>query len=292
MKNILIITLLAGLLSFTVLAQEALLSHNSNLRSGPSSSSKVIESLPAGTAITVISKYPRSGYVKIETTTEDRQSGWVLKRNVTEAEAKEKEQTSRPAGPSTETSGAMVGDAQIHPKSDLTPGKEDPRVSQDNIAKNICNKGWSTATVRPSTSVTNKIKRQTMEAYGFMDAPNHYELDHLISLQNGGCPDCVENLWPEAYGDKDHPMTQNERAKWNRENPESTEVLPGALEKDLVENHIHDEICLSIPNAKMSSFSKKYPATVSVTLKRGQEILATDWYACYRNIMDRNKPCE
>ena len=287
MKNILIVTLLAFLLQITVVAQEAVLSRNSNLRSGPSSSSNALGSLQAGTAVTVISKYPRSGYIKVQTTDGGR-SGWILKRNVTEAEAKEETQPRRP-GHTELSSGSKVGDAQIYPKSDLTPGKEDPRVSRDNIAENICNKAWSTASVRPRTSVTSKIKRQTMPAYGFTDAPNHYELDHLISLQNGGCPDCVENLWPEAYGDKDHPLTQNERAKWNRENPDSTEVLPGALEKDLVENHIHDEICFGIPDAKMSSFSKKYPATVSVTLKRGQQILVTDWYACYRNIIKHHR---
>jgi hypothetical protein len=131
-----------------------------------------------------------------------------------------------------------------------------------------------------------------MKAYGFTDSRTHYELDHLISLQNGGCPDCVENLWPEAYGDADHPVTQIQRATWNKHNPGSTDVLPGALEKDTVENHVHDEICFDIPNAKMSSLRKKYPPTVSITLQRGQEILATDWYACYLNMMDGNKPCE
>ena len=123
-------------------------------------------------------------------------------------------------------------------------------------------------------------------------ARTHYELDHLISLQNGGCPDCVENLWPEAYGDVDHPMTQVERANWNRNNAGSTDILAGSLEKDTVENHVHDEICFDMPNAKMSSLRKKFPATISITLQRGQEILATDWYACYLNMMDGNKPCE
>jgi len=283
----LVVTLLAVWLSIAAVAQEAVLSRNSNLRSGPSSASKALGLLSAGTAVTVISKSPRSGYVKVRTT-DSGQSGWIWKRNVTEAEAKEETQPGRPDHTPTQSS----GDAQIYPKSDQTPGKEDPRVSQDNIAENICNKKWSTASVRPATSVTNTIKRHTMQEYGFTDASNHYELDHLISLQNGGCPDCVENLWPEAYGDKNHPMTQNERAAWNRNNPDSAEVLPGALEKDLVENHIHDEICFGIPDARMSSLRKKYPATVSVTLKRGQQILATDWYACYRNIIDGNMPCE
>src|ERR1039457_4714190 len=87
MKNI-IITLLVFFLSITVVAQEAVLSRNSNLRSGPSSSSNALGSLPTGTAVTVISKYPRSGYVKVKTT-DGNQSGWILKRNVTEAEAEE-----------------------------------------------------------------------------------------------------------------------------------------------------------------------------------------------------------
>ena len=251
----------------------------------------MIETFPAGVAVTIISKYPRSGYVKVKVADSD-QKGWVWKKNVTEGEATAKTLPSEAVIPSENIFGTRVGDDQIYPRLDLTPGKADPRVTQDNIAKNICNKGWTTASVRPSTAVTNNIKRKIMQAYGFTDAANHYELDHLISLQNGGCPDCIENLFPEAYGDKNHSMTQNERAKWNRENPGSTEVLPGALEKDLVENHIHDEICRDIPNGKMSMYSKKYPATISVTLKRGQEILATDWYACYRKMMDGNKPCE
>lgn len=180
MKNMLTTILLACLLSISVLGQEAVLSRNSNLRSGPSSKSKLVGSLPAGTSVTVISKYPRSGYVKVRTT-KSRHTGWLLKRNVTEAETRGKGRTAQPASPSTEASGSITGDAQIYPKPDLTPGKEDPGISQDNIAENICKKGWSTASVRPPTSVTNKIKRQTMQAYGFTDAANRYELDHLIS---------------------------------------------------------------------------------------------------------------
>jgi hypothetical protein len=291
MKHVLGITLLACFLFLDGLAQGAVLSRNSNLRSGPSSSNKLIKTLSAGAEVTIISKYPRSGYVKVKVAGSDH-TGWVWKKNVTEGEATAKTPPSEAVRPPENISGTRVGDDQIYPRSDLTPGKADPRVTQDNIAKNICNKGWTTDSVRPSTAVTNKIKQKTMLAYGFTDAANHYELDHLISLQNGGCPDCIENLFPQAYGDKNHKMTQNERANWNRENRGSAEVLPGALEKDLVESHIHDEICRDIPNAKMSMYSKKYPATISVTLKRGQEILATDWYACYRKMMDGNKPCE
>ncbi len=185
-----------------------------------------------------------------------------------------------------------AGPEEIYPDSLRTPGAPNPDITQDNISDNICSKSWSTSSVRPSTSITSRIKRDTMKAYGLTDSPGHYELDHLISLQVGGCPDCVENLWPQAYGDKGHPLTQNQRAAFNRENTGSEEIRAGSLEKDLVENHIHDEICFGIPDAKMSSLRKKFPATISITLKRGQEILATDWYACYLNMIHDNKPCE
>ncbi len=61
----------------------------------------------------------------------------------------------------------------------------------------------------------------------------------------------------------------------------------GAHQKDVVEGFIHDEICYDIPNSKKSSY---IPATVSVTLRRGQEILAGDWYACYM-VIEKGRSC-
>ena len=60
-----------------------------------------------------------------------------------------------------------------------------------------------------------------MRAYGYTDAPANYELDHLISLELGGHPSDVRNLWPEAYG----------RSEWD------------ASRKDQVENKLHDLVC-------------------------------------------------
>lgn len=289
MKRFFLVPVLAISFVLAAYAQQTVLSRNSNLRSGPSSGSSLKQKLPADTTVTVISTRSRSGYVRVKTS--DGSTGWVLKRNIAPAEQQTEKRPAKEEN-SPAATGSRAGDAQIYPRADLTPGAPDPRVTQDNIAENICNPKWSTKTVRPPASVTNKIKRQTMKSYGFTDSPAHYELDHLLSLQIGGCPDCLENLWPQAYGDQSHPMTQNERAAWNREHSDSSDVLAGALEKDLVENHIHDEICFGIPDAKMSMYRKKFPPTVSVTLKRGQELIATDWYSCYLNMMDGNKPCK
>lgn len=182
-----------------------------------------------------------------------------------------------------------AGPAAIYPRTET--GSPNPKITQDNIRKNICNKKWKTDLVRPSTSVTGAIKRKKMKEYGYTDTGLHYELDHLISLQVGGCPACEDNLWPQPYGDASHRMTEVQRSKWNAKHPNSSGILPGSLEKDIVENYVHDEVCHSIPNAKMSSYSKKFPPSVTITLKRGQEILSTDWYDCYLKMLD-HKPCQ
>ena len=62
----------------------------------------------------------------------------------------------------------------------------------------------------------------------------------------------------------------------------------GARQKDVVEAFIHDEICYDIPGSKKNSY---IPATTSITLRRSQEILARDLYACYESIK-RGEPCK
>ena len=286
--QILGVALLLSLFASVGLAQEAVVVRDVNMRSAPTTASSSVRLLKPAERLTLIAAGKSSGFYHART--QDGAEGWVWARNVRVVSVTQA--TSTPStSPVPHRLQGRAGSAAIYPDSSKTPGAPNPDITQDNIAQNICSKDWSTSSVRPSTSVTNRIKTQTMKAYGFTD-PTHYELDHLMSLQVGGCPDCVANLWPEAYGDVDHPMNQVERAKWNRENPNSSGVLPGALEKDKVENHVHDEICFAIPGAKMSSLNKKFPPSVSITLRRGQQILAADWYACYLNMMDGNKPCE
>jgi Pyruvate/2-oxoacid:ferredoxin oxidoreductase gamma subunit len=75
---------------------------------------------------------------------------------------------------------------------------DQPGGDAGDLSTTICKSGW-TATIRPSTSVTNKIKTEAIAAYGDYAgaAPGNYELDHLISLELGGAPDAIANLWPE-----------------------------------------------------------------------------------------------
>ena len=61
----------------------------------------------------------------------------------------------------------------------------------------------------------------------------------------------------------------------------------GAHQKDVVEAFIHGEICYDIPGARKNSY---VAATTSMTLRRGQEILAGDWFARYVSIL-KGRPC-
>jgi hypothetical protein len=91
--------------------------------------------------------------------------------------------------------------------------------------------------------VTEPIKRERMGAYGLQGQPlSTTELDHLIPLELGGAPADVANLWPEP---------------WTGE--------PNAHEKDAVENYLHAQVCRG-----------------TVTLAEAQRMIATDWFAVYR----------
>jgi hypothetical protein len=77
-----------------------------------------------------------------------------------------------------------------------------------------------------------------------MGSIHDYELDHLIPLDLGGCPDCESNLWPQPRN-----------------------VFPGAAEKNEVENYLHREVCSG-----------------ALALAKAQQEIATDWYAVYERI--------
>jgi hypothetical protein len=111
------------------------------------------------------------------------------------------------------------------PRRELTPGAIDPRVTQSNIESTICVPGY-TATVRPSTSYTSKIKLQQLAIYGYDEPASSFELDHVVPLELGGAPFAVDNLWPEPW--------------------ERSGLVPegwGAETKDQFENYLHRAVC-------------------------------------------------
>ncbi|MFE0461403.1 hypothetical protein ACFW1A_19360 [Kitasatospora sp. NPDC058965] len=85
------------------------------------------------------------------------------------------------------------------PDPSCTPGVLNPDVTQDTIYDTICVSGW-TATIRPSTSYTNRLKAQGIIDYGYSDTSmSDYEEDHFIPLELGGSPTDPGNLWPEPH---------------------------------------------------------------------------------------------
>lgn len=103
-----------------------------------------------------------------------------------------------------------------------TPGATNPRVTQATIHSTICVPGYS-RTVRPPGAYTGRVKRAQL-AGGYTYHGNHnpasYEEDHLISLELGGAPRAVANLWPQPYF-----------------------ARQGARLKDGLENTLHSLVC-------------------------------------------------
>ncbi len=127
------------------------------------------------------------------------------------------------------------------PRRELTPGAIDPRVNQSNIRSTICRRGY-TASVRPPFEYTNAMKHRLMRLYGVTGNIHDYELDHLVPLELGGCPECETNLWPQPR-----------------------KVFPGASEKDEVEDYLHHQVCSG-----------------ALPLAEAQREIAADWYAVYK----------
>lgn len=78
------------------------------------------------------------------------------------------------------------------------PGVVNPAVTDATMAATICVHGW-TATVRPPTSYTNKLRAAQTPA-GFK--PGDGELDHRLSIEDGGDPRDPANLWWMIYADR------------------------------------------------------------------------------------------
>lgn len=72
-------------------------------------------------------------------------------------------------------------------------------VTQESIASTICISGW-TATVRPPTSYTNRVKRAMLQQAGLdLSSADKYELDHFVPLALGGHPTSIDNLWLQSW---------------------------------------------------------------------------------------------
>jgi hypothetical protein len=236
-------------------AQTLVVQRNVNLRVDPSTETAPITLLMPPASLTLLEPGKQNGFYHTRTAT--GQEGWVWAKNVKVSGA-----------PPLAT---LLGPSEIYPDSSRTPGFANPDITQGNIADNLCNPNWSTKQVRPPTSYTNPLKLTQMQQYGdtvsdptaaCMWSSNNkgcYEEDHLISLENGGDPRDPRNLWPEPYKTQIDGETV------------------GARQKDTVENYIHNAICFDVPGHQ----SHGTPAHSSMTLRRGQEILAGDWYACY-----------
>jgi hypothetical protein len=142
-----------------------------------------------------------------------------------------------------------AGSATPLPDAGVTPGVADPLAVADlsksphmvnGVERNICANDFRTDPIRKTIVDFEKLKKEACTEYGVTSCDASVEGDHLISIENGGCKDCLKNLWPQ---------------------PDDAAGVVGFHTKDIVENRTHDLICAG-----------------KVTLEQGQRGLADDWY--------------
>lgn len=138
----------------------------------------------------------------------------------------------------------------VYPDNQTAPGDVNPDVSQSNIDETICMPGWSRQ-VRPPLSFTAPVKSRLLHQQYPGAEPQEFELDHRVPIEDGGCTDCLSNLWLQPWRDPQHHTCK-------------PEVMMDAACKDRLENYVHHQICIG-----------------HMTLEEGQAIFLGDWIAAY-----------
>lgn len=148
-----------------------------------------------------------------------------------------------------------IAAASSLPDARLTPGAINPEVTQQNVHRTVCVKGF-TRSIRPPAYFTNALKKSQIREYGYSDRnPRHYEEDHLVALSIGGHPTNERNLWPEPRD-----------GEWNADRKDELEFV-------LFKMVCNDEIALRTAQDEMardwvSAWNKYVPAHPQYRFKR------------------------
>lgn len=134
--------------------------------------------------------------------------------------------------------------------ADLPSPVTTPGLVATSDLKTICHPNYP-ASVRPSASYTNRLKRQQL-FHAADRNPKHYEEDHRVPLEAGGDPRSPLNLWPQRRSKTGHCVPGD----WTAEC------------KDQLENHIHRAMC-----------------SHRITVEEGQAVFLGDWIQGYRRYM-------
>lgn len=135
----------------------------------------------------------------------------------------------------------------------------DPRITPGcitNIPIEILVKHGYTA-IHGIRNVPEKVKRQAYINYGLVNTTGHYEVDHLISLELGGC-NSIENLWPQSY----------------------LSFQYNAHTKDKLENKLASLV--------RNDFTKNGGISASNLLNQLQREISTNWIVCYEKYCGTN----
>jgi hypothetical protein len=104
------------------------------------------------------------------------------------------------------------------PDRTATPGQVDPLAVADitgtshitnGVERNVCAKDFRTPPIRKMITNFAGLKAASCKEYNVTPCDKSVEGDHLISIELGGCPYCLGNIWPQEMDQakiKDHQV--------------------------------------------------------------------------------------
>jgi hypothetical protein len=115
---------------------------------------------------------------------------------------------------------AFYGHSQGYSLPDpvVTPGAVNPNAVADltgashivnGLEMNLCAKSFRSTFIRKTIVNFPGLKKKACAEYSVANCDVSVEGDHLISIELGGCQDCLTNLWPQPMAEakiKDHQV--------------------------------------------------------------------------------------
>jgi hypothetical protein len=108
------------------------------------------------------------------------------------------------------TASYRVNGGTTLPDPQVTPGAVDPAALADlsgaphlvdGVERNVCAKDFRTGPIRGKIVNFAKLKKEACAEYGVAKCDASVEGDHLVSIEVGGCPDCLTNIWPQPMAE-------------------------------------------------------------------------------------------
>lgn len=113
------------------------------------------------------------------------------------------------AAEAASSTAAAPPEASALPDNAATPGRANPKVTQSNIRRTICNPRWVKSQLPPTRFLAKAKTAQLQQASAANTDPARYEIDHRVPIEVGGHPRARANLWAQPLDTEWNALVKN-----------------------------------------------------------------------------------